>query len=228
MAELIREGMGDMPENPPLERPKTKKKGGKRKTPRHGKDGDSLDNYTGREDPVSFTGRPILNGSIFTPDVEAKLLVAAEMGLNLESCARYAGISSASIRKWREASMEGNDPRYIDLYDKLQQARTRGEFNLVETIRDQSTEDWRAAQSLLKMMHGYTEKDNKSSVNVNVDAGEASKVLVVPESLSAEDWIAQQEKKNDERDRPQIDLGKNFEKKKLSEDDSDFLFPDVE
>ena len=198
MVKLIRKGTGDQP---PSDKPK--------KTPPPGftgaktnPDGGAYDNYSGKEERASIFEKPMVNATLFTPEVETKLLIAAESGLDMQKCAEYAGVSRAAVMAWREASKRGDDPRYADLEEKLIQARARGAFSLIDTIRGHSSEDWRAAQALLKMMFGYSEKESK---DVNVKVEKQQKVVVVPAKMTSEEWIAQETSLNEGKEPPAIE-----------------------
>ena len=132
--------------------------------------------------------------SKLTPEVTKKVCQAARLGLKWASCARYAGVSPQVLVLWRKQGREQQRGKYRDFLVAVEQARAEGERRHAQVIMDAATQgDWRASETALRLMYGY-ETPSKLSLNGELRHQHQSGVLIAPAEMTAEDWIALQER----------------------------------
>ena len=80
-----------------------------------------------------------------------RLVRLLESGATIEAAAAAAGIPRRTIYNWLERAEEVGAPDvYVDFAERIEQARSKCEADLVETIAAEAKEDWRAAAWLLE------------------------------------------------------------------------------
>lgn len=76
-----------------------------------------------------------------------------ERGVAIEQAAAAVGIPRRTIYNWLERAGEVGAPEvYVQFAERIEQARSKCEADLVETIADEAREDWRAAAWLLERL----------------------------------------------------------------------------
>lgn len=87
----------------------------------------------------------------------ATIVEAVELGATYEIAAQAAGIHRDTLRGWREQGEADRDADlptdYADLIAAVDDARARGEVELLRSIRAHAALDWRPAAWLLKVRH---------------------------------------------------------------------------
>lgn len=141
-----------------------------------------------------------VNGTLFTPEVELKILYAAYLGLSNRMIAAYAGINRMTFQNWLKHDLEGTDARYHGLNDRIEEAKAKGAAENVEVIYTAGKRgEWQASVKALQLLHGYSEKRDVE-VKGKVDHG--GQIVVVPQVKTPQDWIAEQQQRNLERKAP--------------------------
>jgi len=103
-------------------------------------------------DPFGVPELPSGRPSLFNTERAARVLVAVRRGLTYKNAASYAGISYATLNRWRIEGRERDDESEIcQFWKALQQANGEAAFRLIGCI-DSAAEagDWKAATWILE------------------------------------------------------------------------------
>lgn len=86
-----------------------------------------------------MTAAKVVSPYKLTPEVKAKLLHAARLGMALEHAAPYAGITSRTLKRWRDAGEDSPEGSALaDLKDEFDQAFAEGGVIHYNRVNDAS------------------------------------------------------------------------------------------
>lgn len=113
---------------------------------------------------VSSSRRPGAPSKL-TPAVRDELVAGVRSGATYEACAEAVGVAGRTFRRWlergedAEAMVEerGECPRlerpYLDLWQRVREARAAAEIEAVETVKAAARSDWKAAAWYLERVN---------------------------------------------------------------------------
>ncbi|MFM6455022.1 MAG: hypothetical protein ACKPH7_24830 [Planktothrix sp.] len=99
-------------------------------------------------------GRP----SKLTPAIKSKLLSMIRIGVPLESACKCCNLDYSTVKEWIQRgkgthSSRGKTPEFSAFADSYEQAIGECEANLIASIQQSASHDWKAAAWLLARRH---------------------------------------------------------------------------
>jgi len=91
-----------------------------------------------------------------TPEIQARILEATELGLTRKLTADYAGIAVETLWRWMRDGKRNKGGVYQKLYQGMKRSEARGAARALSRIVKASDTSWQAAAWLLERKHGYT------------------------------------------------------------------------
>ena len=126
-----------------------------------------------------------------TPELQDLICKHLESGCYLETAAAVAGVVKQTLHGWLRRAAKG-EPEYIAFREAVEAAQAGADSENVETIRQASKKDWRAAAWRLERKHqkrwGTVQRHEVSGPEGK--AVEVKQVAMDLSSLSAEELIA--------------------------------------
>ena len=127
-----------------------------------------------------------------TPEVQAKIEQALRAGNYREVAARFAGVSSPTLKAWyaegKKQSDKGRSSKFKDFYAAVNKAEADAETLVVGRLMAAAAHDVKAMAFWLERKHSQR-WGRKDTLNAKVDANVKSGVPALSE-LSAEDLVA--------------------------------------
>jgi hypothetical protein len=137
------------------------------------------------------TGRPIGRPSLFTPEAQAKIIMAVQAGNFLDTAARYAGVTYDTFRNWMvrgekelarlahpSAKPRESEAPFVDFFKAVTEAEAQAEVAAVSHWQTAIQGNWQAAAAFVKSRHRRRWDPPQSQVNVqlNLTADELAKL----------------------------------------------------
>jgi hypothetical protein len=100
-----------------------------------------------------MAGRP----SKLTPELQRRLVKGVRIGLTYRLAAGYAGIHSATFKRWMAIGREAQSGKYRALYAAIKEAEARGaQANMDAIARAAREGSWQAGAWIMERRHGFT------------------------------------------------------------------------
>ena len=130
-----------------------------------------------------------------------KLILALENGAYIEEACAYAGINSATFRRWRQRALEENEEFFVEQWQKIIDAEARFKVNSLIRINELGQTNGNLLLKLLSVKYPlqFGEKSSLQVTNVEevvveeVPAVEEAPVEVVPEVTPAVEEVIPEE-----------------------------------
>lgn len=88
-----------------------------------------------------------------TPEIADLIVAAIRAGSFPEPAARAAGVSPATLYRWKRRGRSEEEGPYRDFLETLRRAEGAAEVHAIAVIRKQMPGDWRAALAYLERRH---------------------------------------------------------------------------
>ncbi len=88
-----------------------------------------------------------------TPEVAERIVAAIRAGNFPEPAARSAGVSPATLYRWKRLGGQEASGPHRDLVEAIRRAEGEAEVHAIAVIRKQMPGDWRAALAYLERRH---------------------------------------------------------------------------
>jgi len=106
-----------------------------------------------------------------TPEVQAKICLAIEMGNSRKVSAEYAGITERTLYNWLNKGRDAGEGKFFQFFQCFTRAEAECVVWHVANIKKQAKDDWRASLEWLKRRRpkDWSEKHVVSQVSLSID-----------------------------------------------------------
>jgi hypothetical protein len=136
-----------------------------------------------------------------TPEKVAQICEFLRQGVSQECAATSAGLCERTFYVWLEKGREGVEP-YVQFLQQVNAAENDAERMLVDTIRTQAAEDWKAGAWLLERRHprrwGRLDRSEVTGANGAAIQVQAQVVEIPAPIADVAQWAASAKSKGDD------------------------------